>query len=64
MPKLRKPRYALYPKLFLSEYFIPNFKHKNIVYVKLNTPIYTIRTMAGPEEKGWEITLMLDVPRL
>ena len=44
MPKLRKPRYGLYPKLIVSEYFIPNFKHKNIVYLKLNTPIYYIHT--------------------
>ena len=44
MPKLRKPRYGLYPKLIVSKYFIPNFKHKNIVYLKLNTPIYYIHT--------------------
>ena len=30
MPKLRKTRYTLYP--------IPNVKHENTVYLKLNTP--------------------------
>ena len=30
----------LYPKLVTTEHFIPNFEHKNTVYLKLNTPIY------------------------
>ena len=31
----------------MSEYFIPNFKHKNTVYLKLNAPIYSIRKNPG-----------------
>ena len=30
------------PKTSCGENFIPNFKHKNTVYLKLNTPIYCI----------------------
>ena len=32
----------------MSEYFIPNFKHKYTVYLKLKTPIYCIPR----EDKG------------
>ena len=39
MPKLRKTRYTLYP--------IPNVKHENTVYLKLNTPIYCIPQNPG-----------------
>ena len=45
MPKLREPRYTLYRKLVVSEYFIPNFKHKypalkypNILYTQKPWP--------------------------
>ena len=37
----------------MSEYFIANFKHKNTVYLKLNTPIYRIfKTLAGPDSQN------------
>ena len=31
----------------MGEYLIPNFKHKNTVYLKLNTPIYFIPKNPG-----------------
>ena len=37
----------LYPKLVATEHFIPNFEHKNTVYLKLNTPIYCIPPNPG-----------------
>ena len=31
----------------MSEYFLPSFKHKNTVYLKLNAPIYSIPKNPG-----------------
>ena len=42
-----KPQCTLHPKLVVIEYFIPNFKHKSTVYLKLNTPIYCIPKNPG-----------------
>ena len=44
----------------MSEYlYIPNFKHKNTVYLKLNTPVYCIPKNPGrPWQTHWSIHLI------
>ena len=37
----------MYPKLVMREYFIPNFKRENTVYLKLDTPVYCIPKNSG-----------------
>ena len=57
--KLRKTRYTLDPKLVVREYSTPNFKLKNTVHLKLNTPICCI-----PWAKPWPTLIDVSWPKL